>query len=75
MKNYDNNTKEYGNKLEGKMIEDNIQSLKQCPNCNDQIMQEMPFLVNTKFIEGERKKFFTWSCFSCRTEIISYQTK
>ena len=24
-------------------------------------------------LNGERKTFFTWSCFSCRTEIISYQ--
>ena len=67
--------KEYGNKLEGKMIEDNVHSLKKCPKCNDLIMQEVPFFVNTRFIEGERKTFCTWSCFSCRTEIISYQTK
>ena len=67
--------KEFGNKLEGLMIEDNVHSLKDCPKCNDLIMQEMPFFVNTRFIEGERKTFRTWSCFSCRTEIISYQTK
>ena len=66
--------KEYGNKLEGKMIEDNVKSLKNCSECNDLIMQEMPFFVNTRFINGERKTFFTWSCFSCRTEIISYQS-
>jgi uncharacterized protein with PIN domain len=67
--------KEYGNKLEGLMIEDNIQSLKRCPKCNDLIMQELPNLVNTKLSEGERKQFFTWSCYSCRTETMSYQSK
>lgn len=36
--------KDYGNKLEGKMIEDNVKSLKNCSECNDLIMQEMPFL-------------------------------
>ena len=66
--------KEHGNNLEGMMIEDNIQSLKNCSKCNDLIMQEFPFFVNTRFIEEERKTFCTWSCFSCRTEIMSYQT-
>lgn len=69
----DTTKKEYGNLLEGEMIEDNLQSLKTCSKCNDLIMQELPNFVNTKFVEGERKKFCTWSCFSCRTELISYQ--
>jgi hypothetical protein len=38
------------------MIEDNIQSLKDVPKCNDLIMQELPNLVNTKLSE-ERKQF------------------
>ena len=38
-------------------------------------LQEFPNIVNTKFIEGERKTFYTWSCYSCRKEIISYQTE
>lgn len=69
----DTTKKEYGNKLEGEMIEDNVESLKKCPKCNDLIMQEFPNLVNTRFIDNERKTFCTWSCYSCRTEIISYQ--
>jgi hypothetical protein len=48
--------KEYGNKLEGLMIEDNIQSLKDVLNVMI-IMQELPNLVNTKLSEGERKFF------------------
>jgi hypothetical protein len=48
--------KEYGNKLEGLMIEDNIQSLKDVLNVMI-IMQELPNLVNTKLSEGERKQF------------------
>lgn len=67
--------KEYGNLLEGFMVEDNVETLKECPKCKDRIIQEWPSLVNTKFVEGERKQFCTWSCFSCRTEIMSYQTK
>jgi tetrahydromethanopterin S-methyltransferase subunit B len=52
----DTTKKEYGNKLEGEIIEDNVQSLKTCPKCND-LMQEFPNFVNTRFVEGERKNF------------------
>ena len=64
-----------GDKLEGEMIEDNIKSLKKCPKCNNSNLQDFSNIVNTKFIEGERKTFYTWSCYSCRKEIISYQTE
>lgn len=67
--------KQYGNKLEGMMIDDNIHSLKKCSKCNDFITQEFANFEHTRSVEGERKTFCTWSCYSCRTEIISYQTK
>jgi RNA polymerase subunit RPABC4/transcription elongation factor Spt4 len=48
----DTTKKEYGNKLEGEIIEDNVQSLKTCPKCNDLITQEFPNFVI--LVKGEK---------------------
>jgi ribosomal protein L37AE/L43A len=59
-------------KFEGYDIGDNVKNLKECPNCGDTSYKPIAF-VSTPMKEGKRRTFNTWTCFSCKKELVSLQ--
>ena len=57
---------------EGIDIGDNVEGVRVCPNCGYEAERYVN-IVNTPFMNGKRDKFYTWTCYGCKKELISYQ--
>jgi hypothetical protein len=56
------------------LIEDNINSLKNCPNCDEYYPDGLPYhLVGEAQVNGIRPKYTKFECMFCNKEFVSFE--
>lgn len=56
----------------GIQIPDNTQEVVICPNCGDRDERYVN-IINTPKVNGKRTKIYTWTCYGCDKELVSFQ--